>query len=71
MHGFENTKHGGGKTTFKLNGRDKVIIKFNQGRIGLSLNANFLPDFWEVFMTREIINLQVEYTIIVCNGKRR
>ena len=60
MHGFENTKqHGGGKTACKLNGRDKAsnIIKFNQKRIGPSLNPNFLPDFWKVLMRPEIINL--------------
>ena len=73
MYGFENTKqHGGGKTASKLNGREKAsnFIKFNQGRIGPYLNATFLPDFWEVFMRPEMINLQVEYTNIVCNGKR-
>ena len=53
IHGFKNTKqHGEGKTASELNGRDKAsnFMKFNQGPIGPSLNATFLPDFWEVFM---------------------
>ena len=61
---FENTKqHGGGKTASELNRHERAsnFIKFNQGRIGPSLNANFLPDFSEI----------LEYTNIVCNGKRR
>ena len=60
------------KLHLKLNGRNKAsnFIKFNQGQIGPYLNANFLPDFWEVFMRPEMINLQVEYTNIMCSGKR-
>ena len=69
---------GKGKTTWwrknapKFPGRTKSsnTTKFRKGLIGPYLNANSLVDFWDIFITPDVINLSVKYSNIVIATKK-
>ena len=61
------------KNVSEFHGRTKSsnIIKFRQGLIGPSVNANYLIDFGKVFITPDIIKLLIKFTNIVFATKKQ